>query len=126
MGMTGDDGSNAQIAAVAGQTQRQVPRPLTATVHLLDPFLCRLLRQQELRHANSNLPEGKVRVTVGNATREFDYRDIDTIWQIPLKMREVFSFMKANRLQIESQEDVNEYLNYLTRASARLKTLAAK
>src|SRR5207245_3299612 len=35
-------------------------------------------------HANSSLAEGKVRVTVGSATREFDYRDIDTIWQIPL------------------------------------------
>ncbi|TMA16138.1 MAG: hypothetical protein E6J85_18890, partial [Deltaproteobacteria bacterium] len=41
-------------------------------------------------HASSTLPEGKVRVTVGSTAREFDYRDIDTIWQIPLKMREVF------------------------------------
>src|SRR5690348_16741282 len=32
-------------------------------------------------HANSNIPEGHVRVTVGNQTKEFDYRDIDSIWQ---------------------------------------------
>ncbi|MFL5380789.1 MAG: MXAN_5808 family serine peptidase [Myxococcales bacterium] len=47
-------------------------------------------------HANPTLPEGKVRVTVGNATRDFDYRDIDNIWQIPLKMRDVFTFIKDN------------------------------
>src|SRR6266446_2413996 len=36
-------------------------------------------------HADSRIPEGHVRITVGNATKEFDYRDIDSIWQIPLK-----------------------------------------
>src|SRR5438045_6082806 len=45
-------------------------------------------------HADARIPEGTVRVTVGNATRDFDYRDIDSIWQIPLKMHEVFTFMK--------------------------------
>src|SRR5437660_6430441 len=57
-------------------------------------------------HANSNLPEGKVRVTVGNATREFDYRDIDTIWQIPLKMREVFSFVRDNLVTQSDQREI--------------------
>jgi carboxyl-terminal processing protease len=57
-------------------------------------------------HANSNLAEGKVRVTVGNATREFDYRDIDTIWQIPLKMREVFSFVRDNLVTQSDQREI--------------------
>src|SRR4051812_48973115 len=56
-------------------------------------------------HANPNLPEGKVRVTVGNATREFDYRDVDNIWQIPLKMRDVFTFIKDN---LVTQSDPRE------------------
>jgi carboxyl-terminal processing protease len=57
-------------------------------------------------HANSNLAEGKVRVTVGNAAREFDYRDIDTIWQIPLKMREVFSFVRDNLVTQSDQREI--------------------
>src|SRR5205085_4264509 len=57
-------------------------------------------------HATSNLPEGKVRVTVGNAVREFDYRDIESIWQIPLKMREVFSFMKDNLVTQNDQREI--------------------
>src|SRR4051812_23791358 len=57
-------------------------------------------------HANPNLPEGKVRVTVGNATREFDYHDIDSIWQIPLKMREVFTFLRDNLVSQTDQRDI--------------------
>src|SRR5467141_475310 len=57
-------------------------------------------------HVNSSLPEGKVRVTVGSAAREFEYRDIDTIWQIPLKMREVFSFVRDNLVTQSDQRDI--------------------
>ena len=57
-------------------------------------------------HANSSLAEGKVRVTVGNSAREFDYRDIDTIWQIPLKMREVFSFVRDNLVTQSDQREI--------------------
>src|SRR2546426_8780598 len=47
-------------------------------------------------HANASIPENHVRGTGGNATREFDYRGIGSIWQIPLKMHEVFSFVRDN------------------------------
>jgi carboxyl-terminal processing protease len=57
-------------------------------------------------HANSSIPEGHVRVTVGNATKEFDYRDIDSIWQIPLKMHEVFGFMKDNLVTQTDQREI--------------------
>ena len=57
-------------------------------------------------HADSKIPEGHVRVTVGNQTREFDYREIDTIWQIPLKMREVFSFIRDNLVSTQDQRDI--------------------
>src|SRR5438067_10848883 len=60
-------------------------------------------------HANSSLPEGKVRVTVGNATREFDYRDVDNIWQIPLKMRDVFTFIKDNLVTQNNDQREIEY-----------------
>src|SRR5438105_508144 len=60
-------------------------------------------------HANPNLPEGKVRVTVGNATREFDYRDVDNIWQIPLKMRDVFTFIKDNLVTQNNDQREIEY-----------------
>src|SRR3954469_8308692 len=57
-------------------------------------------------HANPTLPEGKVRVTVGNATRDFDYRDIDNIWQIPLKMRDVFTFIRDNLVTQNDQREI--------------------
>ena len=57
-------------------------------------------------HANASVAEGHVRVTVGNQTREFDYRDIDSIWQIPLKMHEVFVFMKENLVTQSDQREI--------------------
>src|SRR5437764_7325235 len=57
-------------------------------------------------HANASLAEGKVRVTVGSAAREFDYRDIDSIWQIPLKMREVFTFLRDNLVSQTDQREI--------------------
>ena len=49
---------------------------------------------------------GRVKVTVGSAMREFDFRDIDSIWQIPLKMREVFSFVRDNLVSSNDQRDI--------------------
>src|SRR5438094_5675925 len=57
-------------------------------------------------HADSKIPEGHVKVTVGNATREFDYRDIDSIWQIPLKMHEVFTFVRDNLVTQNDQREI--------------------
>src|SRR5258708_31298528 len=57
-------------------------------------------------HADAKIPEGTVRVTVGNATKDFDYREIDSIWQIPLKMHEVFSFMKDNLVTQSDQREI--------------------
>ncbi|TMA26721.1 MAG: PDZ domain-containing protein [Deltaproteobacteria bacterium] len=57
-------------------------------------------------HADSKIPEGHVRVTVGNASREFDYRDIDSIWQIPLKMHEVFTFVRDNLVTQNDQREI--------------------
>jgi carboxyl-terminal processing protease len=52
------------------------------------------------------VPDGKVRVTVGSATKEFDYSDVTNIWQIPLKMRDVFSFLKENMVTQNDQREI--------------------
>src|SRR6267378_4167096 len=57
-------------------------------------------------HANPSIPENHVRVTVGNAAKEFDYKEIDSIWQIPLKMHEVFSFMRENLVTQSDQREI--------------------
>ncbi|HZX95477.1 MAG TPA: MXAN_5808 family serine peptidase [Myxococcales bacterium] len=57
-------------------------------------------------HANSNIREGFVRVTVGSAVKEFDYHDIDSIWQIPLKMHEVFTFVRDNLVTQTDQREI--------------------
>jgi carboxyl-terminal processing protease len=58
------------------------------------------------RSADAKVPEGFARVTVGSRTRDFDYRDLDSIWQIPLKMREVFTFVKENLVTRTDQRDI--------------------
>jgi len=57
-------------------------------------------------HANASIPENHVKVTVGNASREFDYKDIDSIWQIPLKMHEVFIFVRDNLVTQTDQREI--------------------
>jgi len=57
-------------------------------------------------HANPSIPENHVRVTVGNATKEFDYREINSIWEVPLKMHEVFSFMRENLVTQSDQREI--------------------
>jgi len=57
-------------------------------------------------HANPSIPENHVRVTVGNATKEFDYKEIDSIWQIPLKMHEVFTFVRDNLVTQSDQREI--------------------
>src|SRR6195256_6170882 len=57
-------------------------------------------------HANPSIPENHVRVTVGNAAKEFDYKEIDSIWQIPLKMREVFTFLRDNLVSQTDQREI--------------------
>ena len=57
-------------------------------------------------HADSRIPEGVARITVGSATRDFDFKDIDSIWQIPLKMHEVFSFVKDNLVTQTDQREI--------------------
>jgi carboxyl-terminal processing protease len=57
-------------------------------------------------HATSNLPQGTVRVTVGNAAKDFEYKDIDSIWQIPLKMHEVFTFVKQNLVTVGDEREI--------------------
>lgn len=52
------------------------------------------------------VPDGRVVVTVGSATKEFDYRDIESIWQIPLKMREVFTFVRDNLVSQTDQREI--------------------
>jgi len=42
----------------------------------------------------------------GNAAKEFDYKEIDSIWQIPLKMHEVFSFMRENLVTQSDQREI--------------------
>ena len=56
--------------------------------------------------APGRVAEGKVRVTVGSATREFDYSDVTNVWQIPLKMRDVFAFLKENLVSQNDQREI--------------------
>jgi carboxyl-terminal processing protease len=57
------------------------------------------------RCGSGRVPEGKVRVTVGASSRDFEYGEIANVWQIPLKMRDVFAFLKEH---IVSQSDQRE------------------
>jgi len=50
--------------------------------------------------------EGKVKVTVGNATRDFDFKDVESIWMIPHRIRPVFAFIQENLVTTEKKVDL--------------------
>jgi carboxyl-terminal processing protease len=80
--------------------------PVTPETNKVDPARVPAGLSAGCGHANSKIAEGHVRVTVGNQTKDFDYHDIDSIWQIPLKMREVFSFMRDNLVTATDQREI--------------------
>lgn len=50
--------------------------------------------------------DGKVKVTCGNATREFDFKDVESIWMIPHRIRPVFEFIQAHLVATENKRDI--------------------
>jgi len=53
--VSGEDGSNAEIAVQTRGLLTEGRQPLTSLVHIVDSQLCRLLRKQELMERKSNL-----------------------------------------------------------------------
>jgi hypothetical protein len=52
--VTGEDGSNAEIAVQTRDLLTEERQPLTSLIHIVDSELCRLLRKQELMGRKSN------------------------------------------------------------------------
>lgn len=50
--------------------------------------------------------EGKVKVTVGSATRVFDVHDIESVWMIPHRIKPVFAFIQQNLVTTEDRRDI--------------------
>jgi carboxyl-terminal processing protease len=50
--------------------------------------------------------DGHVRVTCGKGVRDFDFKDIESIWMIPHRIRPVFEFIQANLVSTENKRDI--------------------
>jgi carboxyl-terminal processing protease len=50
--------------------------------------------------------DARVKVTCGRATKEFDFKDVDSVWMIPHRIRPVFDFIQAHMSHVENKRDV--------------------
>jgi carboxyl-terminal processing protease len=50
--------------------------------------------------------DGTVKVTCGNASKDFRVDDIDSIWKIPLRMKPVFAFIQDNLVTSDNKRDI--------------------
>jgi len=50
--------------------------------------------------------DGQVRVTCGSAVRTFDFRDVESVWMIPQRIRPVFEFIQAHVPAGENKRDI--------------------
>ncbi len=49
---------------------------------------------------------GHVRVTVGAASKEFDVSDVDTLWKLSFRLRDIFAFMQQHLSKTDKPEDI--------------------
>src|SRR5207302_1978212 len=87
-------------------------------------------------HADSRIPQGVARVTVGNATRDFDYKDIDSITQIDSDSTVSMELQEAvDRMRGKPGTKVSIYVSHkgteakkldLTRALVTYETVVSK
>ncbi|MBS2021389.1 MAG: PDZ domain-containing protein [Deltaproteobacteria bacterium] len=89
----------AEVMVEAGNPPCEDPKAKEPGTAAANPAAC-------AGRAPAKIADGKVLVTVGGAQKEFDYSDIDSIWQIPLKMREVFTFVRDNLVTQQDQRDI--------------------
>ena len=58
----------------------------------------------ELGHAGPD--SGHVRVTVGAATKDFDVSDVDTLWKLSFRLKDIFSFMQGHLSKTDKTKDI--------------------
>lgn len=50
--------------------------------------------------------DGQVKVTVGAASRTFEFKDVESIWIIPHRIRPVFAFIQENLVDAKNKRDI--------------------
>jgi carboxyl-terminal processing protease len=49
---------------------------------------------------------GHVRVTVGAASKDFDVSDVDTLWKLSFRLKDIFSFMQGHLSKTDKTKDI--------------------
>ncbi len=49
---------------------------------------------------------GHVKITVGTASKDFDISDVDTLWKLSFRLRDIFSFMQAHLSKTDKTKDI--------------------
>jgi carboxyl-terminal processing protease len=55
---------------------------------------------------DGNARDGRVKVTCGAQTREFDFKDVESIWMIPHRIKPIFAFLQENLAGGENRREV--------------------
>jgi carboxyl-terminal processing protease len=50
--------------------------------------------------------DGRVKVTCGNATKEFKFDDVESIWMIPHRIKPIFAFIQDNLISTTNKRDI--------------------
>ncbi|MFM2153722.1 MAG: hypothetical protein RL199_2157, partial [Pseudomonadota bacterium] len=50
--------------------------------------------------------DGQVKVTAGGQARPFEFKDVESVWMIPQRLRPVFEFIQANVSATENRRDI--------------------
>jgi carboxyl-terminal processing protease len=53
-----------------------------------------------------NAKEGRVRVTCGNAVKDFKFDDVESIWMIPHRIKPIFAFIQENLISTTDKRDI--------------------
>ncbi|HUB06595.1 MAG TPA: MXAN_5808 family serine peptidase [Myxococcales bacterium] len=51
---------------------------------------------------------GHVTVTVGSATKDFDVSDVDTLWKLSFRLKDIFSFMQAHLSKNDKPKEIED------------------
>jgi carboxyl-terminal processing protease len=53
-----------------------------------------------------NAKDGHVKVTCGNAVKEFKFDDVESVWMIPHRIKPIFAFIQENLISTTNKRDI--------------------
>ncbi len=84
---------------------------MTAALDYVQRTVADVIVDNNVLQANGELghgapDSGHVRVTVGAASKDFDVSDVDTLWKLSFRLKDIFSFMQGHLSKTDKTKDI--------------------